>query len=79
MTESVAILAVDGKPAQAVRVNAEVAPGVKVSEVQSNYVLLSEKGGIRRIDLPEDVKRQAKVGAANASPQKNELAVRPGS
>jgi len=79
MTESVAILAVDGKPAQAVRVNAEVTPGVKVSEVQSNYVLLSEKGGIRRIDLPEDVKRQAKVGAANASPQKNELAVRPGS
>lgn len=82
MAESVAILAVDGKPARAVRVNAEVVPGVKVAEVHAKHVLLSENGGVRRIELPENAKRQAKVGPAHASPQKvnqqNESAARPG-
>ena len=78
MIESVAILAADGKPAQAIRVNAEVVPGVKVAEVHPHYVLLSEKGSLRRIELPEDMKRRAKVGAPGASPRKNEAAIRIG-
>src|ERR671916_145678 len=40
--DSVAILSADGKPAQAVRMNMEVAPGVTVKQVHRGYVLLSE-------------------------------------
>jgi general secretion pathway protein C len=60
--ESIAILAADGKPAQAVRANAEIMPGVVVKEVHSRYVLLSEGGAIKRVELPEDAKGQAGVG-----------------
>ena len=49
--ESVAILAADGKPAKTVRANAEVAPGVTVKEVNRRYVLLSESGVVKRIEL----------------------------
>ncbi|HEY8888128.1 MAG TPA: type II secretion system protein N [Gallionella sp.] len=51
--ESVAILAANGKPAQAVRVNSQVLPGVTVKEVNKLYVLLSENGVIKRVTLPE--------------------------
>ncbi|MBV8664875.1 MAG: hypothetical protein JO269_00185 [Burkholderiaceae bacterium] len=50
--ESVAILVPDGKPAVAVRVDAEAAPGVTVKEVHAKYVLLSEGGAIKRVELP---------------------------
>lgn len=56
--ESVAILAVNGKPAQATRVNKEVAPGVTIKEVHSRHVLLLENGSVKRVDLPEDAKRK---------------------
>lgn len=56
--ESVAIVAADGKPAQAIRLNAEVVPGVTVKEVHSRYVLLSEGGVVKRIELPENAKRK---------------------
>jgi general secretion pathway protein C len=51
-SESVAILVPDGKPAIAVRVDAEAAPGVTVKEVHPKYVLLSEGGAIKRVELP---------------------------
>ncbi len=51
--DSVAILAVEGKPAQALRVGAEVVPGVTVKEVHPQFVLLSEGGSEKRVDLPE--------------------------
>jgi general secretion pathway protein C len=60
--ESVAILAANGKPAQAVMANAEVIPGVTLKEVNQRYVLLSESGAIKRVELPED----AKAGRADA-------------
>lgn len=50
--ESVAILSANGKPAQAVRFNAEVLPGVTVKEINHNYVLLLEGGAIKRVELP---------------------------
>jgi general secretion pathway protein C len=56
--DSVAILAANGKPAQAVRTNAEVVPGVTVTEVQRDHVLLSEHGVIKRVELPKDAKRR---------------------
>ena len=64
--ESVAVLAAGGKPAQAVRTNSEVAPGVRVKEVHPRYVLLSEGGVVKRVDLPEDVKGRASVDISTA-------------
>ena len=54
--ESIAILAADGKPADAVRANREIQPGVIVKEVHPRYVLLQENGVIKRVELPEDAK-----------------------
>lgn len=59
--DSVAILGADGKPAQAVRVDMEVAPNVTVKEVHRDYVLLSDGGTIKRVDLPENAKAQVNV------------------
>jgi general secretion pathway protein C len=56
--DSVAILAANGRPAHAIRTNAEVVPGVTVEEVHSRYVLLSEGGVIKRVELPENAKRR---------------------
>ena len=52
--DSAAILSVDNQPAQAYGVGREVAPGVSVKEVHPRYVLLSEGGAIKRVDLPSD-------------------------
>jgi general secretion pathway protein C len=51
--ESVAILLINGKPAQTIRTNAEIMPGVTVKEVHSNFVLLSENAVLKRVDLPK--------------------------
>ena len=56
--ESVAILAANSKPAQAIRTNAEVVPGVTVKEVHRDHVLLSEGGVIKRVELPANAKRR---------------------
>jgi general secretion pathway protein C len=56
--ESVAILAVNGKPAQAIRINMEVLPGVTVKEVHKHHVLLTDGGVVKRVDLPEKAKRR---------------------
>lgn len=49
--KSVAILSADGKPAKAVAAGSELAPGVIVREVHPQYVLLSESGVIKRVEL----------------------------
>jgi general secretion pathway protein C len=56
--DSVAILAANGKKPQAVRTDAEVVPGVTVKEVQRDHVLLSERGVIKRVELPRDASRR---------------------
>jgi general secretion pathway protein C len=66
--ESIAILSADGKPAQAIRANAEVLPGVVVKEVHPRYVLLSEGGVIKRVELPEGAKGQGGVDTSGAAP-----------
>lgn len=66
--ESVAILAVNGKPAKAVRTNREVMPGVTVSEVQRDHVLLLEGGMIKRVELSTETRKQVKVGAYTRAP-----------
>jgi general secretion pathway protein C len=65
-SESVAIISADGKPAQAIRMNTELLPGVTVKEVHRDYVLLSEGGVTKRVELPESAKAQ--VDVATASP-----------
>ncbi|WP_156895794.1 hypothetical protein [Massilia putida] len=52
--EGVAILGAEGKPARAVVVDTEVAPGVRLTEVHQRYVLLNEGGVIKRLELPEN-------------------------
>jgi len=56
--ESIAILAANGKPARAIRVDADVVPGVTVKEVNRRYVLLSVGGVITRVELPENARRR---------------------
>lgn len=70
--DSVAIISADGNPPQAIRVDAEIMPGVLVKEVHRGYVLLSENGATKRVELPEDSKGQ---GGMNFAPQE---AARPG-
>jgi general secretion pathway protein C len=51
---SVAIIANDGQPPKAYPVGAEVAPGVKVQEVAPRYVVITEGGVPKRIELPAE-------------------------
>lgn len=65
---SVAILATDGKPPQAIRANAEVIPGVTVKEVHRQYVLLSDGGVIKRVELPDEPKSDANMAVSGRTP-----------
>ncbi len=56
--DSVAILSANGKPAQAIRTNREIIPGVIVHEVQRDHVLLSEGGVIKRVELPANTMKK---------------------
>jgi len=69
--ESVAILAADNKPAEAVRNNSEVMPGVTVKEVHPQYVLLSDGGVMKRVELPDSAPQSrvdAPVGVVQQNP-----------
>ncbi|MES2070714.1 MAG: type II secretion system protein N [Pseudomonadota bacterium] len=50
--ESVAIIGMNGQASLAVAVNSELSPGVKLSEVHDGYIVLSEGGVNKRVDLP---------------------------
>ncbi len=52
--EGVAILVADGQPPRALQVGKEIASGVVVREVHAKYVMLSEGGVLKRIDLATD-------------------------
>ena len=52
--ESVAILVADGQPPKALQVGKEISTGVTVREVHPKYVILSEGGVLKRIDLATD-------------------------
>jgi general secretion pathway protein C len=64
--ESVAILSADGKPAQAVRAEMEILPGVTIREVHRDHVVLSEGGVTKRVELPESAKGAGEI--ANVAP-----------
>lgn len=61
---SVAIIVADGSPPKALKVGKEVAPGVTLAEVYPRYVMLSDGGVMKRIDLATDNKAAAPMGGA---------------
>ena len=60
---SVAILVADGQPAKAFPVGKELSAGVVVKEVHPRYVMLSEGGVLKRIDLAVDARPAADMAA----------------
>jgi general secretion pathway protein C len=72
--DSVAILATDGKPARAIRINAEVAPNVVVKEVHKQYVLLSDGGVVKRVEMPESTMAQLKMEMSPSAPVRTQTA-----
>lgn len=50
---AMAVIAVAGEPAVAVRAGDEVAPGVRLLEVRADHVLVLRHGVAHRLDLPE--------------------------
>ena len=51
--DSAVILVAEGSPPKAVRIGREIVPGVTVAEVHSGYVMLSEGGIMKRVDLAQ--------------------------
>lgn len=73
--DSAAILSTDGKPPQSIPLNAEVVPGVTVKEVHAKYVLLSDGGVTKRVELPET--QQLHVDSAGSDSPPPQPAMQP--
>jgi general secretion pathway protein C len=67
--ESVAIIVAEGSPPKALRVGKELVPGITLAEVHPRYVMLSDGGVMKRLDLAADTKPAAAMGGAE--PQGN--------
>ena len=65
---SVAVISINGQPANAIVLGAEVSPGVTLSEVHERHVLLSENGTKRQIDLQELAKKASAVAPPPVTP-----------
>ena len=50
---SAAILSADGKPSQTIAVGRELSQGVILKEVHETYIVISEAGLIKRVELPQ--------------------------
>jgi general secretion pathway protein C len=59
---SAAIIVAEGSPPKALVVGKEVSPGVTLAEVHPRYVMLSDNGVMKRIDLAPDTKGAAPMG-----------------
>ena len=74
--DSVAIIVADGAPPKALRVGKELSSGITLAEVYPRYVMLSDGGVMKRIDLPADTKT-APIGAAGGNQGFNNAAMAP--
>lgn len=74
--DSAVILVADGAPPRAVRIGREIVPGVTVAEVHPRYVMLSEGGVMKRVDLAADTGR-AQNGAEPPMPVQQPVAAEP--
>lgn len=70
--ESVAIIALEGKPTRALRLNAEVMSGLVIEQINSNNVVLADPTGTRTLPLPAFAAQ-----ATNPLPPKAESANQP--
>lgn len=61
--DSAVIIVADGAPPRAVRIGREIAPGVVVSEVHPRYVMLTDGGVPKRVDLATDSRAPAMMNA----------------
>lgn len=71
---SAAIIVAEGSPPKALVVGKEVSPGVTLAEVHPRYVMLSDNGVMKRIDLAPDTKGAAPMGGGpsdNPPPMSN--------
>ena len=59
--DSAVILVADGQPPKAVRVGREIAPGVTVAEVHRRYVMLSDGGVMKRVELALDTGQSTSI------------------
>ncbi|MDO8653636.1 MAG: type II secretion system protein N [Undibacterium sp.] len=59
--DSAAILSVDGKPEQTMAIDKELSKGVTLKEVHETYILISESGISKRVDLPQTSSLPASV------------------
>jgi general secretion pathway protein C len=64
--ESVAIIVADGALPKALKLGKEVVSGVTVQEVHPRYVMLSDGGVLKRIDMAADNRPGAGAGAPQA-------------
>jgi general secretion pathway protein C len=78
-SDSLAIIVVEGKPARALRVNSEIAPGVKVKQILSKTVVVSEQGAERELSLPAFAAQEgtATISQSASPPPANTLPANP--
>ena len=67
-SDSVAIIALEGKPPRALGVNSEIAPGVKIKQILNKTVVVSEQGAERELSLPVFAAQESSVTAQAATP-----------
>jgi general secretion pathway protein C len=67
-SSSVAIIVAEGSPPKALRVGKELAPGITLAEVHPRYVMLSDGGVMKRVDLATDTKPAAPMGGPAGAP-----------
>jgi general secretion pathway protein C len=67
-SSSVAIIVAEGSPPKALRVGKELAPGITLAEVHPRYVMLSDGGVMKRVDLATDTKPAAPMGGPPGAP-----------
>jgi general secretion pathway protein C len=60
--DSVAIIVAEGSPPKALRVGKELVPGITLAEVHPRYVMLSDGGVMKRLDLAADTRPAAAMG-----------------
>ncbi|MEW7849498.1 hypothetical protein AB2N08_12420 [Massilia aurea] len=65
---SAVILVADGAPPKAVRIGREIAPGVVVAEVHRRYVMLSDGGVMKRVELAPDAGQTSSISQPEPRP-----------
>jgi len=75
--DSVAILVADNAPAKALKLGKELSPGITLAEVHPRYVMLSDSGVMKRVDLATDAKAAAPMNGAAGGPPGSAMAGAP--